>query len=449
MKNNLKANELYKFYIEFNNPYNFDEKDLDAYDSSSAYPEKNSAKEFYKKFIRNIRLLSKLYSNHFNYIDNGKNIINRCMYMKYWFYDQLLNSNINDNEINIFYNYWESQKNVFELNKYLSCEIYRIKFEDIKEIKNIYNYFVFYDRYNNFSAINYKTYDGLYCRYQKWFTEFYKAKEKGCSYENSDEICKELNAYIKRYIDLETYKDPKINEFENSDLKNLCNDCKNITCLADKYTENGNIICEKIIKFLWIIRRNMSMYNIYNFKYLNFWFKHQLRKITEDKVYRQNIYKLINSICTVSNNLNELSNKIKDVEDDEYKKWCIMYDLYFNYNKIESEYLEKLKVLTNKTSEYANNCAIKYKEGIGIYNNHKDRDFADDLIKFSILYNNVKKRTKLYRNLELPELPKLIIINESKEKIEPEEDKFCESVKSDVTLPNASTNNIYVQNNYL
>ncbi|CAG9474560.1 unnamed protein product [Plasmodium vivax] len=475
-KNILKASELYKFYIEFNNPYNFNENDLGAYDSSSTLPAKKYAKEFYKKFIRNIRLLSELYSNHFNYIDNGKNIRNRCMYLKYWFYDQLLNNNISDNEIDIFYNYWKSPQKKFDLDEYLSCEIYRIKSEDIKEIKKIYNYFVFYDRYNNFSAINYNKNGGLYCNYQKWFSEFYKAKEEVCLSNETKEICKELNTYVKKYItenilsslteeceqnkitqssraidngyytfiNLETNKDKTNQDFENSNLKKLCNDCQKIACLTDKFSENGNTICEKIIKILWFIQKNMARYNIYNFKYLNFWFNHELRKITQNIKYRQDIYKLINSICTESNNLKELNNKINDVEDDEYKKWCIMYDLYFNYNKIENEYLEALKNSTNKSSEYAKNCVIKYKEGIRIYNNNnKDSDFADDLIKFRILYNNVKKRTKLYRKLELPELPKLIILNESKENIEPEEHKFCKGVKSNVTLPNAGTNIIY------
>ncbi|CAG9474688.1 unnamed protein product [Plasmodium vivax] len=484
-RNNLKASELYKFFIEFNNLHNINEKDLHAYTSSSNILRENSTKDFYKKFIRNIRLLSELDGNHFNYIDNGKNIINRCMYMKYWFYDQLLNNNINDNEIEIFYNYWESQKNIFELDKYLTCDIYRINLKDIREIKNIYNYFVFYDRYNNFSAINYNTYDVSYCDYQKWFTEYYKAKEQECFSKDNDEICKEFIKYFNKYItgnilssiteecyknikpqssrdidqdaetpyykkikekyftyiDLETYEEQQIKDFDNSNLKIFCNDCKNKECPFDIYTENGNIICEKVIEILSVIGKYMTSNNNINFKYLNFWFNHELRKNNQNIKYGQDMYELINSLCTESNNLKELNNKINYVEDDEYKKWCILYDLYFHYNKIENEYLKTLNNPTNKSLEYAKTCLNKYNEGIGIYNNNnKDSVFADDLIKFSILYNNVKQRTKLYRNLELPELPKLILLNESKEKIEPEEDKFCERGN---ILKNFSSENIY------
>ncbi|CAI7720790.1 PIR protein [Plasmodium vivax] len=469
-KNILKASELYKFYIEFNNLYNINENDLQAYNSSLKLPKEDSAKEFYKKYIRNIRLLSELYNNHFNYIDNGKNIINRCIYMKYWFYDQLLNNNINDDEIDIFYNYWESPPKKIHLDKNLTCDIYRIKSKDIKEIKKIYNYFVFYDRYNNFSAINYNKNGGLYCNYQKWFSEFYKAKEEVCLSNETKEICKELNTYVKKYItenilsslteeceqnkitqssraidngyytfiNLETNNDKK-----NKDLENYCNDCQSTACLTNKYTENGINICEKIIKMLSVIGKNMTSYNINNFKYLNFWFNHELRKITKYIEYRQDMYNLINSICTESKDFNELKSKIYDVEDDEYKKWSIMYDLYFNYNKIENEYLETLKNPTNKISDYAKICVNKYNEGIEIYKKHQDSDYADDLIKFSILYNNAKKKTKSYRKLKLPELPKLILLNESKEKIEPEEHKFCNVVKSNVTLPKASTNSKY------
>ncbi|KMZ83307.1 hypothetical protein PVBG_06404, partial [Plasmodium vivax Brazil I] len=64
--------------------------------------------------------LSKSYNNKFNEIDNGEHIKKRCIYFKYWFYDQILKKKINDSEVDNLIKDCISKKNLYSSDESFS-----------------------------------------------------------------------------------------------------------------------------------------------------------------------------------------------------------------------------------------------------------------------------------------------------------------------------------------
>ncbi|KNA02606.1 hypothetical protein PVNG_05150, partial [Plasmodium vivax North Korean] len=195
----FKNSELYEFYNKFNEDCNTNVDDL--YSTIQISPEVIglSTKNFCNKFFCKLKQLLKRERDYFTKKDESHNINNRCTFLKFWFYDQVIKEKLTENDVKSIIHHWKRQKDVFLSEYECPCEFYEMKENEIKDIKKLYDYFVFYDVYKKFSIINNKIYNSSYCKYLKNAIDVYNSKVANCK-EIENSVCKEFNNYIKHSI---------------------------------------------------------------------------------------------------------------------------------------------------------------------------------------------------------------------------------------------------------
>ncbi|GAB67081.1 VIR-like CYIR protein [Plasmodium cynomolgi strain B] len=144
----LSKNDLSEFYEKFSR--DCEKSNTEGYCNDDMGEDLNgSAKDIFKKLIRNINELIR-----YNGIYNEKYINKLCIYLKYWFYDKILTKNIDYSNIGNFFDALSQYKGE-DTSESKTCEFYQLKLTEIKDIKKLYDYFMFFDGYNSVkSTIN-------------------------------------------------------------------------------------------------------------------------------------------------------------------------------------------------------------------------------------------------------------------------------------------------------
>ncbi|EDL42886.1 variable surface protein Vir21-related [Plasmodium vivax] len=192
---NLRNKGLYLSYNDFNKECKWSYRDLYCSDALTNFVDE-SIRPLYKKLWNNLFKV-KYFSEDFKSLPKEKKKI--CIYLKYWFYDQLLSKNISNDGIGKFFSAWESTSQGYKRDL-IGCELYKMSLNEIKETKLLYDYFLLYDGYNNDELVSHKIYVSPYCQYLKEAADVYKKRKIECVSGNNIERCKEFKNYIKNYM---------------------------------------------------------------------------------------------------------------------------------------------------------------------------------------------------------------------------------------------------------
>ncbi|SBT55852.1 PIR Superfamily Protein [Plasmodium ovale wallikeri] len=482
----LKLSGVYRFFREFNKKCSTIDDDFNC--SSQLSNIKDETKELHIKFLRNIGKLSKP-NNYFNKIDNGNNLEKRCIYLKYWLYHKLLSSGIENDDIDILLASVSSQTNYF-LNDSYSCKFYKMNKKEIRELTKLYDYFLFYNIHKKYTVIDNKINKSAHCSYIKGIHDLFSKYVNECTKDESHDYCKEFNTYIKSHAndtelsllidkcksdetatelqrkdedigesslknannkfnifgDIALYQQKENDSSTDGYMDNLKNAHQSIRCGKSECKENVKNICEHFIKLFSklykIPKKDISDdYPLY----LNYWFNKKLKGIDITDAERKEVYEGFRNICSEENKMSILKDKIHYIEDNDYKKMNILYDMYDNYNKIErQEFGTSENVTTEKCLEYSKVCLEKYMEGIKIYYEKGDNQFYDALNVFRILYRNVKGRSKSCTNVTLSKLPQFISLEDlNKQNPKKEIIEECGNLTSNTSVETINGRNIY------
>nr|AFD10478.1 variable surface protein vir 21 [Plasmodium vivax] len=198
----LSKNDLFNFYKKFNS--DCEKFNHEVFCKNDLYNDvaKKNVKDILRKLMRNVNKLSEDNSEDYNNIDKGNYINKRCIYLKYWLYDIILANKFDESNISSLFHELSQNKGKVTSNN-LKCEIYKLSLSEIKDIKKLYDYFVFFDGYKFVKhIINEKIYNNRYLDYIKGAIDVYEKTEIECSKnENTREYCSEFDEYIKRFID--------------------------------------------------------------------------------------------------------------------------------------------------------------------------------------------------------------------------------------------------------
>nr|AFD10475.1 variable surface protein vir 21 [Plasmodium vivax] len=198
----LSKNDLFNFYKKFNS--DCEKFNHEVFCKNDLYNDvaKKNVKDILRKLMRNVNKLSEDNSEDYNNIDKGNYINKRCIYLKYWLYDIILANKIDESNISrLFHELSQNKGKVTSIDK--KCEFYALKSREIKDIKKLYDYFVYFDGYKFVkNIINEKIFNNTYLDYLKGAIDVYEKSEIECSKnENTREYCSEFDEYIKRFID--------------------------------------------------------------------------------------------------------------------------------------------------------------------------------------------------------------------------------------------------------
>ncbi|KMZ95382.1 variable surface protein Vir21 [Plasmodium vivax Mauritania I] len=197
----LCNNDLFKFYDKFSSKC--EDSNGEDYCKVNMFEDVNgSAKDIFKKLMRNVNMLIKDNGKHYDTIDKGNYTSKRCIYLKYWLYDKILTENINESSISKIFNALSQNKENLTNND-IKCEFHEINLNEIKDMKKLYDYFVFYDGYKFVENIIYdKIFNSVHHDYLKRAIDVHKNAESECSKQDiTGGYCNEYNKYIKKYID--------------------------------------------------------------------------------------------------------------------------------------------------------------------------------------------------------------------------------------------------------
>ncbi|GAB64534.1 VIR-like CYIR protein [Plasmodium cynomolgi strain B] len=192
---NLRNKELYLSYKELDKDCNWSYRDLYCSDTLTNFVH-DSIRPLYKKLWNNFFKV-KYYSEDFKSLTKDRSKI--CIYLKYWFYDQLLHKNIDNDGIGKFFSAWESTSQGYKRDL-IGCELYKMNLNEIKETKLLYDYFLLYDGYNIDELVSHKIYVSPYCQYLKKAADVYKKRKSECAIEKNSGLCKEFENYIKKHM---------------------------------------------------------------------------------------------------------------------------------------------------------------------------------------------------------------------------------------------------------
>nr|AFD10486.1 variable surface protein vir 21 [Plasmodium vivax] len=198
----LSKNDLFNFYKKFNS--DCEKFNHEVFCKNDLYNDvaKKNVKDILRKLMRNVNKLSEDNSEDYNNIDKGNYINKRCIYLKYWLYDIILANKIDESNISrLFHELSQNKGKVTSIDK--KCEFYALKSREIKDIKKLYDYFVYFDGYKFVkNIINEKIFNNRYLDYIKGAIDVYEKTEIECpERENTRGYCNEFNEYIKRFID--------------------------------------------------------------------------------------------------------------------------------------------------------------------------------------------------------------------------------------------------------
>ncbi|SBT73949.1 PIR protein [Plasmodium ovale] len=375
---------LYKFYSEFDKHCNSDDDTICFYFIPETIAN-TSVRELLKKFMRNLKKLSDKNGAHFNTIDKENNINKRCTYLKYWFYDQIISKNyqISDEDMDNFFNFLEGLKYV--IFDTFPCDFYKIKLKDIKEIKKLYDYFVFYDAYKSQNIINYQIYNSAHCHYLKGAPFLYKEKERQCNLPDKTEYCKEFSKHIK-------------NNIEKNVLLSLRGKCKD--------EKDG---------FLNDVPLN-EFYNV-----LNYWYNDSVIDTCICKKFIKNDIRNVNYIRKLCNNLKDIIKGWKNLQltfEKHYKgyKYCD-YMNYWLHDKIKSN-ISRTKII-----QYIYNAWDKLHKK---YSN----DYTCSHKNFNVAEYAFKRKKELFEFLEYYDKMKVFLYDVAS----PKHKEYCDYVKNRFAL---------------
>ncbi|GAB69623.1 hypothetical protein PCYB_003720 [Plasmodium cynomolgi strain B] len=209
-------NVLYKAFFNnecSGNSYSY----YDYCEQDESYELKDQHRELYKKFERNLKLITNDTDYYGRY---GTDNVKLCFYLKYWFYDQLIVNNFTNENIAKILKLWNERKEKKCAN--CDCEFDVKNLYEIKILKNIYDYFFFLDAYKDISKISTKISKKNYCKYVALGSTYLSTYEKNCKSDNGS-FCKEFKKYIKKYVKLDdknyiTCDDASSNAFFNGSL---------------------------------------------------------------------------------------------------------------------------------------------------------------------------------------------------------------------------------------
>ncbi|SBT02009.1 PIR Superfamily Protein [Plasmodium ovale curtisi] len=159
----------------------------------------DSVRELYNKFYPNLKVISNNEIKTFKEITVEKNKL--CIYLKYWFFDQIMTKGMDNSQIIQFFDVWNKLKG--ETCSDCVCQFYKLSLNEIKQIKYLYDYFLFYDRSDEVKEKNVakdKIFSTEYCSYIKESSFIYSSRVVGCEGNTVNSYCKEFNEYIKNYI---------------------------------------------------------------------------------------------------------------------------------------------------------------------------------------------------------------------------------------------------------
>ncbi|SBT57399.1 PIR Superfamily Protein [Plasmodium ovale wallikeri] len=161
-----KNSHLEKYYKELNDVCTLDKEGTrcaTTIDISSSTPH---VKTLYEKLNGNY--------NKFSYVDGKFNQfkeepLKRCIYLKYWFYDQVIKNGFNSNTVQeifnlcnqnnyemnfLIYKWDENNRGSYEPHDFVECQFKINTFEDIKKIKSFFDYIENYEGSQKKSTIN-------------------------------------------------------------------------------------------------------------------------------------------------------------------------------------------------------------------------------------------------------------------------------------------------------
>ncbi|SBS90628.1 PIR Superfamily Protein [Plasmodium ovale curtisi] len=197
MNRAFKLSSLYDFYEKFQH-----------IDSCSKYEEFCISPESYRTVLPEVRelynklviILKKISDGEFKSIDNTYYDENEsCMYLKYWFLDQLIAENISGANINNLFNIL-SEKKINEKFPHLHCKFYSINLSEVQQLKKIYDYFLFHDTYGeDENTIIHQISNSRFCETIRNSTLIYNNIEQTCEENDKKSLCKEF-MYIKDKI---------------------------------------------------------------------------------------------------------------------------------------------------------------------------------------------------------------------------------------------------------
>ncbi|KMZ94370.1 variable surface protein Vir21-like protein [Plasmodium vivax Mauritania I] len=359
---------------------------------------KSIFRNLYKKFTRNYSIVSNEYDSYFGEIEKNKEKSKySCKYLKYWFYDQAIANNINESDIDFFPSLWSNLVRSLPGIRDFPCEFYSLKLDEIKEIKQLYDYFALYDGYPDEALRNFKIYDSVHCKYFKEAIDFYKRMKSRCPNNESSEYCKEFHEYSKdskfekallsfrgicKHKTLNTTpgggdetkvtldqdlqkladRDNFLNDillsqfyevlnigFNNYEESHICNNL-----IKDSNSYHITKICNKLNAILekWdqILKPSESVINSKYCEYLNYWIHDQIN----DKLFRKKTTTLIYTAWDILNKYkitskNNCWHKNFNVPEKDFKNKKKIFEFLEYYNVIKSK-MEKIDTL--KKEEY-------------------------------------------------------------------------------------------------
>ncbi|SBS99121.1 PIR Superfamily Protein [Plasmodium ovale curtisi] len=426
----LKKSELYKSYREFNRNYTPDKNlfsSLSLNTSEDVY-----IRKVYKRLWINLYRLSQN-AKDFHYItkENGK----LCTYLKYWFYDKLLHKRTSDTEINVFFNVFEKLTvHLFPRND-CPCEFYRMSIKEIKEIKKLYDYFVFYDGFNYENIINNDTHNSVHCDYLKEAIEEYGKKKEECASLNSKGYCKEFKKNIETYINrdkLTSFKEKckvekRIASSEktvdtevtlNTDLMKIAEMFISVCNLWDIFI---NFFCIFMGDFLNVVPLN-EFYNA-----LNLWYDNYISGSCICKIFIRDDIPDSHKVRIFCNNLKEMLDRwdhLSDIFKINYGKnnYCDYFNYWIHYRIIKDsfsskgvQYLYDAWDAINRNKKTKNNyCSKKISnidqesfkkkkqlyEFLEYFNTIKDKMYNTNTSHQSEYCNFIKAHFELYLDME-------------------------------------------------
>ncbi|SBT54340.1 PIR Superfamily Protein [Plasmodium ovale wallikeri] len=204
----FKNGSLYILYNKFMNSCTPDEDEIFKYEHCSLEQYEGILNSSLIIFINKVLTNLKRISNNKLIFSGGIDFDEKkvCTNFKYWFFDQILDKEFNDDHIEkLFENLDEKKGNFVKAN----CEFYPMKLCDIMIMKKIYNYYAFYHAYNGEQEKIIKEISkSKYCENIKngiIYSDYYDSTCSRSPYNNKS-ICKEFNNYIKNHIKFEKYK---------------------------------------------------------------------------------------------------------------------------------------------------------------------------------------------------------------------------------------------------
>ncbi|KMZ77286.1 hypothetical protein PVIIG_05331 [Plasmodium vivax India VII] len=386
----LKNSELHKFYSEFNEDCNTNVDDL--YCTIQISPEAigPSAKKLCNVFFCNLKQLLGRDKDYFIKKDESCNINNICIYLKFWFYDQVIKEKLTANDVKSIINHWGSQKDIFLSEYKCPCEFYEMELSEIKEIKQLYDYFVFYDVYKKFSIINNKIYNSSYCKYLKKAIDLYNRKVAQCK-KNETSLCKEFNNYIKRSI--------------NADYLLAFNgECKNEKLSKSRYRSNETLVTVDSSLFSLLEedeilndKKLIKFYNLLNkeYDYFDNSLFCDIVRINNTPIKRD-VYKNCNKLKSILDNWELILEYLgKETNKDKY---CEYLNYWLHAKITGNSYSKRIVTLLYTTWNWIKESKPGNSNSICSHKNFNvsEKDFKNmkDLYEFMEYYDDIKKKLK-------------------------------------------------------